>query len=256
MKVVVIEDEEAATNMLVSLLNQLETTVEVIARLQSIQESVEWFSLNPSPDLVFMDIHLADGSSFVIFDNVAITCPVIFTTAYDEYALKAFHVNSIDYLLKPVSKEKLQHAINKFYALSGHADRDALAGLLASIRGEKFSGKSHFLIHYKDKLLPLAVDDIAYIYTENKNVRASTFSNESYLMDENLEELLADLDPRKFFRANRQFIVAHKAIKEASLWFGSKIVLHLLIPTPEKIIISKLRVPDFKQWYTGMKNGK
>ena len=254
MKVVIIEDEEAAANMLASLLNQLENKVEVIARLQSIQESVEWFTLNPFPDLVFMDIHLADGSSFVIFDKIKITCPVIFTTAYDEYALKAFQVNSIDYLLKPVSKEKLQHAINKFKLLSGHSDRHALDGLLASLRVREFSGKSHFLIHYKDKLLPLAVNDIAYIYTENKNVRAYTFLNENYMMDENLEELLAELDPTKFFRANRQFIVAHKAIKEASLWFGSKIVLHLLVSTPEKIVISKLRVPDFKKWYTGMKN--
>lgn len=251
MKVVVIEDEEAAGNMLVTLLHQVKNKVEVIARLQSIEESVEWFSLNPPPDLVFMDIHLADGSAFLIFDKVDITCPVIFTTAYDEYALKAFQVNSIDYLLKPVSKEKLQHAIDKFKLLSGHADRERVADLLATIRGKEFSGKSHFLIHYKDKLLPLAVDDIAYIYTENKNVRACTFSNESYLMDENLEELTALLDPEKFFRANRQYIISHKAIKEISLWFGSKMVIHLAMSSPEKIIISKLRVPDFKKWYTG-----
>lgn len=251
MKVVVIEDEEAAGNMLVTLLHQVKNKVEVIARLQSIEESVEWFSLNPPPDLVFMDIHLADGSAFLIFDKVDITCPVIFTTAYDEYALKAFQVNSIDYLLKPVSKEKLQHAIDKFKLLSGHANRERVADLLATIRGKEFSGKSHFLIHYKDKLLPLAVDDIAYIYTENKNVRACTFSNENYLMDENLEELTALLDSEKFFRANRQYIISHKAIKEISLWFGSKMVIHLAVSSPEKIIISKLRVPDFKKWYTG-----
>jgi len=224
----------------------------VITVLQTVEESIEWFSLNASPDLVFMDIHLADGSAFSIFEKVKITCPVIFTTAYDEYALKAFEVNSIDYLLKPINIKTLERAIGKFRNLtSANTDNtDIISTMLASLKQTKEVYKSHFLIPYKDKFIPLAVDNIACIYTENKMAKIVTVDNQTYNIDSTLEDLFIKLNPSQFFRANRQYIVSHKAIKDLSTWFGSKLSINLYITVPDKIIVSKARVHEFKAWYT------
>ncbi|HPS11617.1 MAG TPA: LytTR family DNA-binding domain-containing protein, partial [Paludibacteraceae bacterium] len=220
--------------------------------LQSVEESVEWFSLNPAPDLVFMDIHLADGSSFGIFEKVQITSPVIFTTAYDEYALKAFEVNSIDYLLKPINVRNFERAITKYRNLvqDKNTNTDAISNLLATFNKEKDAYKSHFLIPHKDKLIPLPVERIACFYIENKMAKIITTDNETFYMDSPLEDLYLQLDPSEFFRANRQYIVSHKAIKDISIWFGSKLSINLIVSVPEKIIVSKARVSEFKTWYT------
>ena len=254
MKTVIVEDEFIAAQTLQNTLREIDPSIEILAVLQSIEESVEWFSLNTCPDLVFMDIHIADGSCFVIFDNVTITCPVIFTTAYDEYALKAFEVNSIDYLLKPIGKKKLERALTKFRTLSSkpHFDPELLTELVASIKENKAyaCSKSNFLIPHKDKLIPLSVDKIAFIYFESKMSSIYTLDGEKYYLDSSLDELFRQLDADKFFRANRQYIIAHKAIKDVSLWFASKLSLNLAIAVPEKIIVSKARVPKFKEWFT------
>ena len=254
MKTVIIEDEFVAAQTLQNTLRAIAPSTEVLAVLQSIEESVEWFSLNPPPDLVFMDIHLADGSCFVIFDKVTISCPVIFTTAYDEYALKAFEVNSIDYLLKPIGQKKLERALTKFRTLSSKPqfDPDLLTELVATIKKNKAYtySKSNFLIPYKDKLIPLSVDKIAFIYFENKMSNIHTFDGEKYYLDISLDELCRQLDANKFFRANRQYIIAHKAIKDVSLWFVSKLSVNLTVTVPEKIIVSKVRTPKFKEWFT------
>ena len=254
MKTVIIEDEFVAAQTLQNTLKEIDPSIEILTVLQSIEESVEWFSLNTPPDLVFMDIHLADGSCFVIFDKVTIACPVIFTTAYDEYALKAFEVNSIDYLLKPIGQKKLERALTKFRTLSPkpQVDIDLLTELVASIKTNKSYtySKSNFLIPYKDKLIPLSVDKIAFIYFENKMSSIHTFDGEKYYLDSSLDELYRQLDANKFFRANRQYIIAHKAIKDVSLWFVSKLSVNLTVAVPEKIIVSKARVPKFKEWFT------
>ncbi|MDR1055619.1 MAG: LytTR family DNA-binding domain-containing protein [Prevotellaceae bacterium] len=252
MKAVIIEDEQLAAQSLNNLIKELDPQITILAILQSIEESVEWFLLHPMPDLVFMDIHLADGSSFSISDEINIGCPIIFTTAYDEYALKAFHVNSIDYLLKPINRRDLERAINKYKNFTPRPDQsnDKLAQLLAEFKQSNTSYKSYFLIPYKDKLIPLATNDIAYLYIDNKMVKVSTFTGQSHYLDATLDELMSTLDPDKFFRANRQFIIAHQAIKEISIWFGSKLSVNLTVGTPEKIIVSKARVPEFKTWYT------
>ena len=251
MKAVIVEDEFIAAQNLQRLINQLAPDIEVITVLQSVEESVEWFQSQPAPDLIFMDIHLADGSSFSIFENTEIRCPVIFTTAYDEYALKAFEVNSIDYLLKPLNKKNFERAITKFRQLgSTNNPTDAISKLLETFRKSKEIYKSHFLIPYKDKLVPLSVERIACFCIENKMTKAITTDKESYIMDSSLDELYIQLDPVHFFRANRQYIVAHKAIKDISIWFGSKLSINLFITLPEKIIVSKARVAEFKTWYT------
>ncbi len=252
MKAVIIEDELVATQNLQRLLSQLADDIQVIAILQSVEESIDWFSTNTAPDVLFMDIHLADGSSFSIFEKVKIPCPIIFTTAYDEYALKAFEVNSIDYLLKPINQKSMERALEKLRKmLTAKIDNaDMISHVLAAFRETKRVYKSNFLIPHKDKFIPLSVQKIACFYTENKMVKIITEDNHTFSMDSSLEDLYTQLDPSQFFRANRQYIVAHKAIKDISIWFGSKVSINLVVNVPEKIIVSKARVSEFKAWYT------
>jgi two-component system response regulator LytT len=252
MKAVIIEDEIVASQNLQRLINQVASDIQVICVLQSVEESIEWFSVNTVPDVVFMDIHLADGSSFTIFDKIQITCPVIFTTAYDEYALKAFEVNSIDYLLKPINIKSFERAIAKLRNLTSAKsyDPDMITNVLATFKQLKNVYKSNFLIPYKDKFIPLSIEKIACFFTENKMVKIFTFDAHTYSLDSSLEDLVVQLNPSEFFRANRQYIVSHKAIKDISIWFGSKLSINLNVSVPEKIIISKARVPEFKAWYT------
>ena len=250
MNVLIIEDETAAAVNLKSILRSVMPDCNVIDVLESIEESVDFFNdkSQPTPDLVFMDIHLADGESFRIFDSVEIQAPIIFTTAYDEYALRAFKVNSIDYILKPIKAEDLRHAIDKFTLLSGMERIDYKSRVNTMIESSKRDSQRVFLVHYKDKIIPLSIDDVAFFYTSNEKVSAHTYSGERYVIDRTLEVLQSLLPDDEFFRANRQFIVARKAVKDIAVWFGSRLSLNLSIETPEKIIISKARVPEFKQW--------
>jgi len=251
MKAIIIEDEIIAAQNLQRLIAQINRNIEVITVLKSISASVRWFSANPNPDLVFMDIHLSDGSSFTIFEKVKITAPVIFTTAYDEYALKAFEVNSIDYLLKPINIKELERAIDKFSRFS--SNEEMIAQMLTLFKKEKKDYKSIFLIPHKDKYIPLSVNDIAYIYAENKMAKIVTFDNRTIHEFSSLDEIQRQIDPDKFFRASRQFIISHKAIKDISAWFDSKLSINLTVETPEKVIISRARASEFKDWYTGIR---
>jgi len=232
-----------------SLVREINPEVEVVATLQTIEESVEWFGENPMPDMVFMDIHLADGSSFAIFEKVDITCPIIFTTAYDEYALKAFEVNSIDYLLKPINKADLERALNKYKSLTSSPNKTSLEGLLAQMGNLKKKYKTCFLIPERDKLIPLATNNIAYIFIDTKTVKAVTLDGHTYYLNQTLDDIMAQLDPEVFFRANRQFIIARNAVKDLAVWFGNKLAVNLTVPVPEKIIVSKARVGEFKTWF-------
>lgn len=250
MNVLIIEDETAAAVNLKSILRSVVPDCNVIDVLESIEESVEYFKDENSatPDLVFMDIHLADGESFRIFDSVDIKSPIIFTTAYDEYALRAFKVNSIDYILKPIKAEDLRHAIEKFTLLSGIERSDYKSRVDTMIESTKRDSQRVFLVHFKDKIIPLSIDDVAFFYTSNEKVAAHTYKGEHYTVDRTLEVLQSTLPEDEFFRANRQFIVSRKAVKDIAVWFGSRLSLNLTIETPEKIIISKARVPEFKHW--------
>jgi len=265
MKAIIIEDEQIAAQNLTRLLAETEPEVEVTAKFQTVEETVEFFSAFGSqgraadgyPDIVFMDIHLADGLAFHIFDSVSILCPIIFTTAYDQYALDAFKVNSVDYLLKPISKDDLLRAINKVKhfapspqgpATAGTLSAETIASLMETVQHRKY--KSHFLMPLRDKLVPLPVSDIAYIYLDEKITRIVTLSDQAYVLDKPLDAIYAQLDPAKFFRANRQYIIAHWAVKDISVWPLSKLHITLKVPTPEKVIISRARTTEFKDWYT------
>ncbi len=251
MKALIIEDEVLAAQSLQKLITEVAPDTEIIDVLQSIEESVAWFDENPMPDLVFMDIHLADGSSFAIFEKTQITCPIIFTTAYDEYALKAFEVSSIDYLLKPINRNDLERAMNKYNALVGekNGNNEAIEHLLSQI-GLKKNYKSCFLVPERDKLIPLSTSNIAYIYIDTKTVKTIALDEHVYYMSQTLDEIMSQLNPYDFFRANRQFIVARKAIKDITVWIGNKLSLNLLVKVPEKIIISKAKVSEFKEWFS------
>lgn len=251
MKALIIEDEILASRHLKKILDEV-GNMEVIDTLESIAETVEWFGSNPQPDLVFMDIHLADGIAFEIFNHVTINCPVIFTTAYDEYALRAFKVNSVDYLLKPVEVSDIQTALKKLKTLSGHdAMQDTLTGLMDFFRrGQKY--RTHFLIPVKgDKLMPVRVSDLACFCIDTGIVKAITFDGRTFRIDNTLDEISDMLDPDNFFRANRQYIISREAVRDVDFWFSGRLSLNLKVETPEKIVLSKARVPEFKSWFSG-----
>lgn len=255
--IVIIEDEAIAANHLQRLIAQVLPDAHVDAILQSIDESVEYFSLSPVVDLCFLDIHLADGPAFRIFDQVHIPCPVIFTTAYDQYALQAFKVNAIDYLLKPIDKQDLQRAIDKLQQLQSSSPQlPALSTLLSALQSSTpqlpTPYKHTFLIPVADRLIPIKIDQIACIRLDNglTHIISDNPDTPPIVIDTPLDSLALQLDPDLFFRANRQHIVAHRAIREIALWPIGKLALTLSVPTPERIIVSKARVPQFKQWYT------
>lgn len=247
-RVVIVEDETAAAQNLRAMLRSVEPEAEVVAVLESVEESVEFFSGEFSADVVFMDIHLADGDSFRIFQSVDIDIPIIFTTAYDEYALEAFKVNSIDYLLKPFQEDGLRRALDKLYRLTSaesQAERERRDKMVVESNAETMRT---ILVRFKDKIIPVSVDDIAYFYTFSERVTLTTLDGRTYPVEKTLEALGQMLSGDKFFRANRQFIVSRQAVKDIAVWFGSRLALNLAIETPERIIISKARVPEFKQW--------
>ena len=244
LRALIIEDETAAAVNLRAVLRETAPDVEVTGVLESVAESVEYFRNHPQPDLLFMDIHLADGDSFRIFDEVEIAAPVIFTTAYDRYALEAFKVNSIDYLLKPLKSADVQRALEKLRRLTGSESR-AYGARVKAMAAER---QETFLVHVRDRIIPLHRDKIAYCYTSDEKVTACGFDGEIYPLDRTLEALQALLPEADFFRANRQFIVSRRAVKEIVVWFGSRLSLSLQVATPERIVVSKARAPEFKAW--------
>lgn len=251
MKAIIIEDETAAATNLLALLKETFPTMEIIAQLESITDTVEWFAENEAPDLVFMDIHLADGSAFSIFEKTEIACPVIFTTAYDQYALEAFKVNSIDYLLKPIKTTDLRRAVEKFDNLTRTGIKEYSQRV--EVMAQTQRGAQAFLIHVKDRIIPLKTEEIAYFYSSNEKVTICTFKGVSFPFDKTLETIMTQLPENDFFRANRQFIIARGAIEDITIWFGNRLSINTTTPAPEKIVISKARVPEFKRWISGMK---
>jgi len=250
MKALIIEDETVAAQALQSLISEIDSEIEVLGVLQTIDESVEWFKTAPAPDIVFMDIHLADGSAFAIFDKVEIPCPVIFTTAYDEYALKAFEVNSIDYILKPLERKALARAIRKYrnFTFKHNDNNKLITNLLNNIKIDSSAYRTNFLFATGDKLVPVSADDIAAIYIENADLKAITLLGQTFYLDRNLDEWYHDLSPSQFFRVNRQYVVSRRAIKDVSIWFAGKLSVNLVVSTPERIVVSKARASEFKTW--------
>lgn len=248
MHVCIVEDETPAAERLQDLLRDADPSIIVDAVLPSVTEATAWLR-KEQPDLLFFDIRLADGSSFEIFERVDITAPVIFTTAYDEYAIDAFKVNSIDYLLKPVRRDDLRRALDKFASLQGLRAAQVQA-LLRSLHASEPDYRRHFLIQVGQKLQQLAVDDIAYCYAMEKSVFCTTFDNHTHTLDFTLDALQRELDPARFFRINRKMIVCMRAIRAMHAWSRARIRIDLQPPEPKGIeaLVSVDRAADFRAW--------
>ena len=226
--------------------------IEIVDTIDTVVDSVEFFRSAPTLDLVFMDIHLADGASFRIFDSIDVTTPIIFTTAYDQYAIEAFKVNSIDYLLKPINEDGVKRAIGKWQQLTS-TERKEYSERVSEVAHNR-PVEQTFLVHFRDKIIPLKTEDVAFFHTFEERVTAYCHNGDKFHIDQTLEALQAKLSSAEFFRANRQFIISRKAIKDISVWFGSRLNANLAINTPERIIIPKARVHDFKNWLTSNGN--
>ena len=247
MRVVIIEDETAAAQNLTAILHKISPDTEIVATIDTVVESVDFFRTKPALDLVFMDIHLADGASFRIFDSVEVETPIIFTTAYDQYAIEAFKVNSIDYLLKPINEEGVKRAIDKWQRLTG-IERQNYNSRISEMAQKERAEHQVFLVHFRDKIVPLRSQDVAFFHTFEERVTAYCHNGEKYQVDQTLESLHSKLPSSDFFRANRQFILSRKAVKDISVWFGSRLAVNTTIETPERVIVPKARVHEFKEW--------
>ena len=246
MRVVIIEDETAAAQNLSTILHKVCPDIEIVDTIDTVVDSVEFFRSTPQLDLVFMDIHLADGASFRIFNSVKVATPIIFTTAYDQYAIEAFKVNSIDYLLKPINEEGVKRAIEKWQHLTS-IERNDYSERVNEVAQARPTEQT-FLVHFRDKIIPLKIEDIAFFHTFEERVSAYCHNGEKYIIDQTLEALQSKLPREDFFRANRQFIISRAAVKELTVWFGSRLAATLTIEAPERIIIPKARVQDGKAW--------
>lgn len=250
MKVIIIEDEIAASENLTYLLNEIDTTIEVVTVLDSVKSAIKYFSNNVDADLVLMDIHLADGISFEIFDQVDIKIPVIFTTAYDQYAIKAFKVNSIDYLLKPIDEDELSEALTKFQnqKVSVSTSASQIEGLLSLLKTQNEQYKSTYLVRSKDELIPILTKDIAILYIDTGMIKAITFDAKKFSIDSKLEDVESELNPKDFYRVNRQMIVQKKAIESIKFYFNGKLIINTDPKFTDRIIVSKAKATAFKNW--------
>ena len=252
MRVIILEDEAGAAQNLLDLLKELDSYVEVVAVLESVSGTLNWLENNPAPELGYFDIRLADGESFELFELVSITFPVIFITAYDEYALKAFKVNSIDYLLKPVDIESLKMALHKYqnlYSRNGPYQPESMRNTLKDIRlSEGKVYKKGFLVYVRDQIIPLAADQIAYFYLDHEATHCLTWDKKRYVMDQSLDKIGSQLDPGDFYRANRQYLVARQAIQSVAQHFNRKLKLNLSPIPAKEVLISKTKAAAFKEW--------
>src|SRR5438045_381024 len=256
MKVFIVEDEELAVKKLRKTLESVDSTAEIVGVAESIRSSVNWLQNNPTPDLILMDIELCDGQSFEIFDKVNVKSTVIFTTSYDEFALKAFKVNSVDYLLKPVQKEDLQAALTKLKNIktmfgvkdgSQSLNVDNMVKELKQILQLQESSKS-FLVKHAQKLVSVDVDEIAYFYSDGRLNFFKTYDNRKFVVDYTMDELEEMLDPERYFRISRSFYVSINSIDQIHDYFGNRLLLNLKPVVDKESIVSREKVTEFKQW--------
>ena len=246
MKILIVEDETAAYENLADMLTDIDPSIEVMGNTESVGQTVRWLQSNPKPDLIFLDIHLSDGSSFAIFDHIKVDTPIIFTTAYDQYALDAFKVNSIDYLLKPIKSKDLKRALDKFSHWNSQDIAQYLTQLTQLATTPKYKDK--LLVAYRDKLLPIPVSDVACFYTADKVTTVYLKDGKSYPYVKTLEQIIATLDPKDFIRANKQYILSRDSIRDLTIWFDNRLLVTLYVEVPERIYISKNKASEFKQW--------
>jgi len=246
MKVVIIEDEPKAADQLLKLIKKCDSSTTCIGTLESVEDSIEWFQQGYEPELVFMDIQLADGLSFEIFQSVDIRTPIIFTTAFDKYAIKAFKVNSIDYLLKPIKLEELKNALEKFKASRGNVtDSQVILSILNEMKRPSMSNA--FLVKSGSGFIRLSSDDIDYFYSE-ESISFAMSGGRRYLIDKTMDEIRQHINPSGFFRINRGQIVALSAITKIEAYFNHRLVLNISNAPEEKFIVSRAKVSEFKSW--------
>ena len=249
-RVLIIEDEPQAAERLISLITTLIPKAKIVGKIDSVKKSVDWLKENEKPDLIFMDIQLADGLSFRIFDHVPVKSPVIFTTAYDAYALKAFKVNSIDYILKPVDKDDLEGALKKLDALTNRKENaeEMLASIGEAIKLLTRQYKTRFVFKVGEHLRSIEVTDILYFLSMEKATFAKTIDGRKHILDFTLEELQDVLNPHHFFRINRKYIISATAIQDMVSYSNSRLKLVLKASDDTDIIVSRERVHEFKDW--------
>lgn len=249
MQVLIIEDETPAANRLARLLETMHDEMDVVARLDSVEAAVRYLQPGPSIDLIFMDIQLADGLSFDIFHQANVKAPVIFTTAFDQYTLKAFKVNSIDYLLKPIDEKELQQAVDKYRTLYPKMDSqvsERILKLVTEMNTVRY--KERLLIKRGQQMSYLKTGSAAYCYAEGKLCYAVDFSNNKYLLENNLSQLEEQLDPGRFYRINRNLVVNIEAVKKVHTWLGGRLKLELSLTANAETVVSRERVNGFKDW--------
>lgn len=246
MNVLIVEDETTAYENMVDLLAQVDPNIHVVGNTESIRQTIKWLGEHEAPDLIFMDIHLSDGSAFVIFDEIRIEIPIIFTTAYDRCAIEAFKVNSIDYLLKPVKEDDMRRALTKFSKWGRPDISQYLSQIAQMVSKPNYSDK--ILIPYKDKLLPVSLSEIACFYTADKNTFVFLKNGMKYPYGKTLDQIYSTLNPHDFFRANKQFIVSRNSVSNITIWFDSRLLVSLEVDTPERIYVSKNKASEFKAW--------
>lgn len=252
MKAIIVEDEHGAAKNLLAVIEEVSPDIEVLTILESVKDTVKWIQSNSKPDLGFFDIQLSDSNAFEIFNRCNVNFPVIFTTAYNEYAINAFKVNCIDYILKPVNSSAVKFALSKYKNLevfSRNITQETILSILHDIREQNNKKhKAYFLVNFKDKFLPVSANEFAFFYIENGIVCGFSKSNKKYHLEQNLDNIESQLDPLHFFRANRQFIVAKNAILELNVYFNSKLIIKTKPSSPERIIVSKAKSTPLKKW--------
>ncbi|OIQ17267.1 MAG: DNA-binding response regulator [Flavobacterium sp. MedPE-SWcel] len=249
MNVIIIEDEKPAARLLQRKLQKMDVQADVM--LHSVEESLEWFNNNPHPELIFLDIQLSDGLSFEIFETIEINSAIIFTTAYDEYALRAFKLNSIDYLLKPIDEDDLEVAINKYKGnrvqpQNMSLDFEQIKRMLVNPLDKSY--KKRFTIKMGQRLKMINVSDAECFFSENKGTYIHTTDNRDYLLEYTLEQLEGELDPAKFYRVSRKYIVSIDAIKDIVVYTNSRLKVILPTYTTDEVIVSRERVNSFREW--------
>lgn len=250
-KVLIIEDEKPAAEWLQQLVSKLDPEISIFGVVDSVRGAVEWFRENTAPDLVFMDIQLADGLSFEIFEQVKVPCPVIFTTAYEEYAVKAFKVNSVDYLLKPIAFDELETAFQKFLnqAKKEETVQPVTLDLLNKVREMlRKQYKTRFVIKVGEHLKSIPVEDIQFFYSLDKATFLCTSDFKTYIVDYSLDRISEMIDEHRFFRINRKYILSNQSIADIVFYSNSRLKIKLKKPDEESIIVSRDKVPAFKEW--------
>lgn len=255
MNILIIEDETLAADKLEQMILKHDANHRILEKIRSVESAIKWFAQNEAPDVLFMDIHLLDGTSFDILKSTTIDCPVIFTTAYDAYALDAFQLHSIDYILKPISYLKLQQAFQKLEAIQQTFQKaqqtQQLDKVLTVLEDKKQNYKSRFLVKFRTRMLPIAVEQISYFFSEDRITFLVVQEGQKYMTNHSLDELETLLNPASFFRINRQMIIHIESIQSIQKYFKGRLKVDLSPAPEEEVLVSSRRIADFQAWLEG-----